>query len=117
MLTLREYQAVTQNEMQPLSTGPTIRDASRERRPVNNVFEKYKTRWVYDGSQQKRTNATADTRWIRNTFAPTVRHSTHKLLCAMATSSRTFRWRRSMCRDRLHDFKSLERATAPELST
>lgn len=37
---------------------------------------------MYDGSQQKRTNATAE--HPLDTFAPTVRHSTHKLLCALA---------------------------------
>ena len=45
---------------------------------VDNVFDKYKARWVYDGRWQKQANTSLDT------FAPTVRHSTHKLLCARA---------------------------------
>ena len=48
---------------------------------VNNIFEKYKTRWVYmmEASRSARTR-------LQNTdtFAPTVRHSTRKLLCAVA---------------------------------
>ena len=48
----------------------------------DGVFDKYKVRWAFDGRMQKAQNATAD--HPLDTFAPTVRHSTHKLLVAHA---------------------------------
>ena len=43
---------------------------------VDNVFERFKARWVYDGRGQKAANASSASPF--DTFAPTVRHSTHK---------------------------------------
>ena len=37
---------------------------------INNVFEKYKARWVFDGRQQKAVNSASAT--PMDTFAPTV---------------------------------------------
>ena len=49
---------------------------------INNVFDKFKARWVYDGRAQKATNVSGD--HPLDTFAPTVRHSTHKMLTGNA---------------------------------
>ena len=47
---------------------------------LDGVLDKFKARWVYDGRRQKSVNAASST--PLDTFAPTVRHSTHKLLVA-----------------------------------
>jgi hypothetical protein len=49
---------------------------------VDGVFEKFKARAVYDGSAQKRLNASSAS--PLDTFAPTARHGTMKLLCSLA---------------------------------
>ena len=48
---------------------------------IDNVFERFKVRWVYDGRAQKVKAGECPL----DTFAPTVRHATHKCLVANAT--------------------------------
>lgn len=48
---------------------------------VDGIFERYKSRAVFDGAEQKRKYAGNA---LLDCFAPTVRHSTHKLLVAHA---------------------------------
>ena len=49
---------------------------------IDGIFDKFKARFVYDGRMQKKVNSTAEN--PLDTFAPTARHSTQKLLCAVA---------------------------------
>lgn len=75
-----------------LSTWNAVKGRAREvvslvevckKKYLDGVFEKYKVRWAFDGRMQKHHNATTD--HPLDTFAPTVRHATHKLLVANAT--------------------------------
>ena len=47
---------------------------------IDGLFEKYKARAVYDGRSQK-----AKSSEVLESFAPAVRHTTHKLLVANAS--------------------------------
>lgn len=48
---------------------------------INIMFERYKSRALFDGAEQKKKHLSAD---VFECFAPTVRHSTHKLMIARA---------------------------------
>ena len=93
-----EYENFTRHEVfepvleDTLSTWNIIKKVATEVVPllevmvkkyIDSVFHKCKTRWVVDGSRQKFENARAE--HPLDTFAPTVRHSTHKLEVANAT--------------------------------
>ena len=86
-----EYENFTRHEVfepvleDTLSTWNIIKKVATEVVPllevmvkkyIDSVFHKCKTRWVVDGSRQKFENARAE--HPLDTFAPTVRHSTHK---------------------------------------
>ena len=49
---------------------------------VDGIFNKFKVRWAFDGRMQKAKNSSAE--HPLDTFAPTIRHSSHKCLIAQA---------------------------------
>ena len=74
---------------------------------LDGVFDKFKARFVYDGRMQKRLNSTAEN--PLDTFAPTARHSTQKLLCAVAC-------KRGANRTTLHSRAYIERVAKKYLT-
>jgi hypothetical protein len=74
---------------------------------IDGIFDRFKARFVYDGRMQKMVNAKSEN--PLDTFAPTARHSTQKLLCAVAC-------KRGANRTTLHSRAYIERIAAKYLA-
>lgn len=92
MLNLQRHEAADPVPEDTLSTWSKAKGYASEvanllwvlkKKYISGVFDKFKARLVYDGRMQK-INALNTTGTVMDTFSPTTRHVTHKLLIAQS---------------------------------